>query len=101
MQEGQVLWYESRKLNEHKQNYLTHDLELAAIIHALKMWRHYLIGRQFILMSDHNGLRYLFDQLNMNSRKARWFPMISEFDFEIRYIKGKENRVAYAHSRQI
>jgi len=58
MQEGQVVCYESRKLNEHKQNYLTHDLELAVITHALKMWRHYLLGMRFLLMSDHSGLRY-------------------------------------------
>ena len=47
-------------------------------------------------MSDHNRLQYLFDQSNLNGRQAWWFAMISEFDFEIRYIKGKENRVAYA-----
>jgi len=52
-------------------------------------------------MSDHNGQRYLFDQSNMNSRKARWLAMISEFDFEIMYIKGKENRVPDALSRRI
>ena len=61
MKEGQVVCYESRKLNEHEHNYLTHDLELAAIIHALKRRRYYLLGRRFVLMSDHNGLWYLFD----------------------------------------
>jgi hypothetical protein len=61
MQERQVVFYESRKLNEHEQKYVTHDLELAAIVHALKMWRHYLLGRRFILMIDHCGLKYLFD----------------------------------------
>ena len=68
MQKGQVVCYESRKLNEHEQNYVTHDLELATIIHALKMWRHYLLGMRFVMMSDHSGLRYLFDQPNMNAR---------------------------------
>lgn len=63
-----MVCYESRKLNEHEQNYLTYDLELATIIHALKMWRHYLLGRQFVLMTDHIGLRYLFDQPNVNAR---------------------------------
>ena len=63
--------YESRKLNKHKKNYLMHDLELGPIIHALKMWRHYPLGRWFMLMSDHVGLRYLFDQLNLNARQAR------------------------------
>ena len=52
-------------------------------------------------MSDHSGLRYLFDQLNLNGRKARWLATISEFDFEIRYIKGKENIVAYALNRWV
>jgi len=60
MQNGQVICYESQKLNEHEKNYLTHDIELAVIIHALNMWRHYLLGRRFVLMSDHIGLKYLF-----------------------------------------
>jgi hypothetical protein len=62
MQEGHVINYESRKLNEHEKHYVTHDLELAAIVHALKMWRHYLLGRRFVLMTDHSGMKYLFDQ---------------------------------------
>lgn len=73
MQERQVVCYESHKLNEHEQNYLMHDLELAAIIHALKMWRHYLLGRRFTMMNDHSAFRYLFDQPNLNARQARWF----------------------------
>ena len=93
-------WYVmSPKLPE--QNYLTHDLELAVIIHALKMRRDYLLGRQFVLISDHIGSRYLFDQLNLNVGKARWLAMISEFDFEIRYIKGKENRVVDSLNRWV
>jgi len=57
-----VVCYESKKMNEHEKKYVTHDLEFAAIIHALKMWRHCLLGRRFVLMSDHIRLRYLFDQ---------------------------------------
>ena len=68
MQEGQVVCYESMKLNEHEQNYVTHDLQLASIVHALKMWGHYLLGKMFVLMSDHSGLRYLFVQSNLNVR---------------------------------
>ena len=68
MQNGQVVGYESWKPNEHEQNYSTHDLELAAIIRALDMWRHYLLRMMFILMSDHTGLRYLFDQSNLNAK---------------------------------
>ena len=59
------------------------------------------MGRRFTLISDHSGLQYLFDQQNMNGRQARWLAMISEFDFEIRYIKGKENRMADALSRKL
>ena len=101
MQEGQVVCYETRKLNEHNQNYVTRDLELATIIHTLKMWRHYLLGRRFVLMRDHNGLRYLFYQPNLNVMKAIWFATLNEFDFEIRYINGKENRVVDALSKKV
>jgi len=52
-------------------------------------------------MSDHSGLRYLFDQLNLNSRQDKWLATLSEFHFEIRYIKGKENGVADALSRKV
>jgi hypothetical protein len=96
MQKGSVICYESQKLNEHEVNYVTHDLELVAIVHALKMWRHYLMGRKFVLMIDHCGLRYLFDQPNLNARQARWMALLREFDFEIKHIKGKENRVVDA-----
>jgi hypothetical protein len=101
MEKGSVIYYESQKLKEHEVNYVTHDLELAAIVHALKMWRHYLLGRKFVLMTDHCGLRYLFDQPNLNARQARWMALLSEFDFEIKHIKGKENRVADAFSRSM
>ena len=79
-------------------NYATHDLELAAIFHAFKMWRHYLIGRKFILMLDTIRFKYLFDQQNLNARQARWVSFLSEYDFEIKHIKGKENKLAKALS---
>jgi len=101
MQEGKVVCYESRKLNEHEQNYVTHNLESTTIIHALKMWRQYLLGRRFIIVIDQSGLRYLFDQPNLNTRQARWLATLSEFDFEIKYIKGKENRVVDALSKRV
>jgi hypothetical protein len=75
MQVGRVIFYESRKLNEHEINYVTHDLELVAIVHALKMWRHYLLGRIFLLMTYHYGLRHLFDQPKLNVRQARWIDL--------------------------
>jgi hypothetical protein len=90
-----------QKLNEHEVNYVTHDVEFAAIVHALKMWRHSLLGRIFVLMTYHSGLRYLFDQPKLNVRQARWMALLSEFDFEIKHIKGKENRVVDALSRSM
>ena len=63
-QDGHVIAYESRKLKIHEKNYATYDLELAAVIHALKMWRHHLIGRRFILMTDNKGLKYVLDHPN-------------------------------------
>jgi hypothetical protein len=101
MQEGHLIFYESKKLNEHEVNYVTHDIELDAILHDLKMWRHYLLGRIFVLMTDHSGLRYLFYQPKLNVRQARWMALLSEFDFEIKHIKIKKNRVVDSLSRSI
>jgi hypothetical protein len=89
MQEEHMIFYESKKLNEHEINYVTHDLELDSIVLDLKMWGNYLLGRIFDLMIDNNGLRYLFDQPKLNARQARWMALLNEFDFEIKHIKGK------------
>ena len=70
MQDKHVICYESRKMKEHEKNYATHDLELAAILHAVKMWRNYLMGKKFELRIDHYGLKYLYDRPTINSRKA-------------------------------
>jgi hypothetical protein len=80
---------------------MSHDLELAAIVHALKMWRHYLMGRKFELRTYHNGLKYLFEQQILNSKQTRWLKSLSEYDFDIKHIRGKENKVANAISRRI
>ena len=101
MQDIHVVCYESRKLKYHEKNYATHELELAAIVHALKMWRHYLMGRRFQLRTDHCGQEYLFDQPTLNVRQARWLELLCEFDFEIKHIKGKENKVADALNRKV
>ena len=87
MQENHMIFYESRKLKEHEKNYATHDLELATIVHSLKMWRHYLMGRKFELRIDHCGLKYLFDQPTLNARQATWLGFLCEFDFEIKHKK--------------
>ena len=79
MQNDYVIYYELRKLKEHEQNYPTHDLELAAIIHALNMWRHYLMGRKFLLKIENMILKYLFEQPDLNTKTARWFSFLSEY----------------------
>ena len=87
IQENYIVAYESRELKEHENNYATHELELAAIIYELNMWRHYLIKRKCLLMSNSISLNYLFDQQNLNARQARWLSFLSEYDFEIKHIK--------------
>lgn len=101
MQEGKVIAYESRKLKEHEQKYFAYDLELDAIIHALKMWRHYLMGRKFLLLTDHHSLTNYFSQPTLNARQVRWVDFLSSFDFEIKHLKGKENKVVDALSRKV
>ena len=96
-----MIFYESRKLKEHEKNYATGDLELASIVHALKMWRHYLMGRRFELRTNHCGTKYLFDQPTLNARKAICLEFLCEFDFEIKHIKGKENKVDDVLSRKM
>jgi hypothetical protein len=71
-QNGYVVCYESRKLKEHERHYATHDLDLASTVHALKMWRHYVMGKRFKLRTYHNGLKYLFGQPTLNAKKSRW-----------------------------
>ena len=100
MQDGLVFPYISRKLRRHEENYETHDLELLAIVYALKVWRHYLVGRKFELKTDHLGLQHIFTQSDLNARQRRWSELLSEYDFEISYIKRTMNRIADALSRR-
>jgi len=92
--------YASRQLKIHERNYPTHDLELAAIVFALKIWRHYLYGAQFRVFSDHKSLKYLFDQKELNMRQRRWMEFLKDYDFELLYHLGKANVVADALSRK-
>ena len=98
LQNDHTVCYELRKLKEHEKNYPAHDIELAAIIHALKMWRNYLMGRNFLLKTKIMCLKYLFDQPDLNARKAGWLTFLSEYHFELKHIKGKENKVVDALS---
>ena len=100
MQGDNVIAYASRQLKTHEENYPTHDLQLAAIVFALKVWRHNLYGAQFDLFSDHKSLKYLFDQRDLNMRQRRWMEYLKDFDFELKYHLGKANIVDDALSRK-
>jgi hypothetical protein len=95
MQEGRVIAYILRKPRRHEENYSMHNLELLSIVYALKVWRHYLLVRKFELKTDHCGLQHIFTQSDLNAQQRRWSEFLSEYDFEITYIKGIMNRVAY------
>jgi hypothetical protein len=100
MQNEKAIAYASRLLKSHEQNYPTHDLELAAIVHALKIWRHYLIGNKCHIFTDHKSLKYIFTQPDLNLRQRRWLELIKDYDIEIHYHPGKANVVADALSRK-
>ncbi|GAU29258.1 hypothetical protein TSUD_392080 [Trifolium subterraneum] len=100
MQKGKVVAYASRQLKVHERNYPTHDLELAVVVFALKVWRHYLYGSRFEVFSDHKSLKYLFDQKELNMRQQRWLEFLKDYDFELSYHPGKANVVADARSRK-
>jgi hypothetical protein len=88
-QSGHINSYESINLKEHERNYSTHYLELADIVHALNMWMHYLMGNNFELRTNHSVLKYLFEKPILNARKTRWMEFLSEYNFDIKNIKGK------------
>jgi hypothetical protein len=100
MQDNRVIAYASRALRTHEQNYPTHDLELAAVIHALKIWRHHLMGTKCHIYTDHKSLKYIFTQADLNMRQRRWLELIKDYDLEVRYHPTKANVIADALSRK-
>ena len=100
MQGGKVIAYASRQLKEHEQRYPTHDLELAAVVFALKIWRHYLYGVYSVIHTDHQSLWYFFTQKELNIRQRRWLELVKDYDVEFRYHPGHANVVADALSRK-
>ena len=100
MQEGKVVAYASRQLKLHEKNYPTHDLELAAIVFALKIWRHYLYGEKCFIYTDHKSPKYLPSQRELNLRQRRWMELIKDYDCVIDYHLEKANVVADALSRK-
>jgi hypothetical protein len=101
MQEGPVIAYASRALRPHEINYPTHDLELAVVVHALKIWRHYFMGNNCNLFTDHKSLKYIFTQSELHMRQRRWLELIKDYDLEVHYHPGKANVVADAFSHKV
>jgi ribonuclease HI len=100
MQDNRVIAYASRALRPHEQNYPTHDLELAAVVHALKILRHYLMGAHCNIYTDHKSLKYIFTQADLNMRQRRWLELVKDYNLEVHYHPGKANVVADALSRK-
>ena len=100
IQSERVVAYGSRQLKNREQNYPTHDLELAAIVFALNIWRHYLYGEQFEVFSNHKSLKYIFKQRDLNMRQRRWMEYLEDYEFTLNYHPGKANVVADALSQK-
>ncbi|GJV86374.1 putative reverse transcriptase domain-containing protein [Tanacetum coccineum] len=91
MQREKVITYASRQLQIYAKNYTTHDLDLGAVVFALKIWRHYLYGTKCTVFTDHKSLQHILDQKELNIRQSRWLELLSDYDCEIRYHPGKAN----------
>jgi hypothetical protein len=100
MHDGHVVVYASRQLRKHEVHYPTHDLELAVVVRALKIWRHYLMGKRCELYTDHKSLKYIFMQSDLNHRQRRWLELIKDCDLGINYHPRKANVLADALSRR-
>jgi hypothetical protein len=100
MQDCHAVRYASRQLRKHEAHYPTYDLELAAVVHSLKIWWHYLMKKRCELYTDHKSLKYIFTQSNLNLRQKRWLELIKDYDLGINYHPGRANVVANALSRR-
>ena len=100
MQNDRVTAYAYRQLKKHEENYSTHDLELATVMFALKIWRHFLYGVPCRIFTDHKSLKYIFTQKELNMRQERWLELIKDYDCTIEYHQGKANVVTDALSRR-
>ncbi|GJX00849.1 putative reverse transcriptase domain-containing protein [Tanacetum coccineum] len=100
MQREKVIAYASRQLKPHEENYTTHDLELGAVVFALKIWRHYLYGTKCIVFTDHKSLQHILDQKELNMRQCHWLELLTDYDCEFRYHLGKANVVVDSLSQK-
>ena len=96
-----MIAYASRQLRPHKGIYLTHDLQLAAVVFVLKIWRHYLYRERFEVLNDRKSLKYLFDLKELNMRQKRWMKFLKDYDFKLSYHPGKANVVVDALSKKL
>ncbi|KAF8047205.1 hypothetical protein N665_3149s0002 [Sinapis alba] len=99
-QHGKVIAYASRQLRKHEGNYPSHDLEMAVVVFALKIWRSYFYGAKVQKLTDHKSLKYIFTQPELNLRQRRWMEFVADYDLYIPYHPGKANLVADALSRR-
>jgi hypothetical protein len=100
MQNRHAIAYESRKLRGPELRYTIYDKEMLAIMHALARFIKYLVGAKFVVRTDHNNLKYFLDQKDLNERQQKWVSKIQAYDFDIEFVKGKNNVVADALSRR-
>uniref|UniRef100_A0A6V7QSP6 Reverse transcriptase RNase H-like domain-containing protein n=1 Tax=Ananas comosus var. bracteatus TaxID=296719 RepID=A0A6V7QSP6_ANACO len=100
MQNGKVIAYAFRQLKSYKKNYPIHDLELAAVIFPLKLWRHYICSAHCEIYTDHKSLKYMFTQKELNMRQRRWLELLKDYDVDILYHPRKANVVTDALSRK-
>jgi hypothetical protein len=100
MQDGRAIACALQQLRRHEEHYHTHDLDLLAVIHALKVWRQYLLGNLVHIYTDHKSLKYLFTQPDLNMRQRRWIELIKDYELEVHYHPGKVNVVADTLSRK-
>jgi hypothetical protein len=98
MQDGHVVAYASRQLRKHEVHYPTHDFEFIDVVHTLKIWRHYFMGKRCELYTDHKSLKYIFTHPDLNLRQRRWLEIIRDYDLGVNYHPGKANVVADALS---
>ncbi|KAH0709559.1 hypothetical protein KY284_010986 [Solanum tuberosum] len=101
MQRGKVIAYPSRQLKVHEKNYPTHDLKLAAVVFALKIWRHYLYGVHVDVFTDHKSLQYVFTQKELNLRQRRWLEFLKDYDMNVHYHPGKANHMLRKKKKEL
>ncbi|CAN4076900.1 unnamed protein product [Withania somnifera] len=101
MQDGHPISYESRKPNDTERRYTVQEKEMTTIVHCLRIWRHYLLGSKFIVMTDNVATSYFQSQKKLTPKQARWQDFLDEFDYKLEYKPGKANVVDDALSRKI